>query len=468
MKGKTASKEKEQTEIRRLEEDEAFQQHHHYFLILIIVLTLVYIADELTSNIKGYTQNFVIYDFFHTTINTQEFANASAKLQLISTLCYLVLIIAPFYKSLADRFGRRLFLIINTLGMGIGMLVCAISPNFMTFILGTVIMTFFTPNDVQVMYIMECAPKQHRAKLAALTKGIATMSVSLIGLFIKLFYNRAEVTSWRLIYIIPVAIALTVGIASIFIVRETPVYTEKRLAYLRASEDERATQKQKEKEEKKNSPSVPAAFRYIFSHPQTKALALVIVIFSFSTGFTNIYGTVVEAGLGTGALSVDAANMIYSLWPIINGVFTFLAGVFQDLLGRKKAAILLSVWACAGLVMFVLGCALGWSSWIPGFGYGLYSAGLWSISDMLIIIMTAESTPTWIRASVMGVMSLVGMAGTGFSWIFNAAMTSAAGTARLGAVLMLCYLPVLILSIIILEIKVKETKDADLSEIDAD
>lgn len=466
MRGTKASKEREEAEIRRLEADEAFQKHHHYFLILIIVLTLVYIADELTSNIKGYTQNFVIYDFFNTTINTQEFADASAKLQLISTLCYLILIIAPFYKSLADKFGRRLFLIINTLGMGIGMLVCAVSPNFITFILGTVIMTFFTPNDVQVMYIMECAPKEHRAKLASLTKGIATMSVSLIGLFIKLFYNRADVESWRLTYIIPVAIALVVGVASIFIVRETPVYTEKRLAWLRASEDERASQKQKEEEEKKNSPSVPAAFKYIFSHPQTKALALVVVIFSFSTGFTNIYGTVVEAGLGTGALSVDATNMIYSLWPIINGVFTFLAGVFQDLLGRKKSAILLACWAVTGLVMFVMGCALGWKSWIPGFGYGLYSAGLWSISDMLIIIMTAESTPTWIRASVMGVMSLVGMVGTGFSWIFNAAMTSVAGTERLGLILMLCYLPVLIISVVLLQLKVKETKGVELDNIE--
>ena len=80
--------------------------------------------------------------------------------------------------------------------------------------------------------------------------------------------------------------------------------------------------------------------------------------------------------------------------------------------------------------------------------------------------MTAESTPTWIRASVMGVMSLVGMVGTGFSWIFNAAMTSVAGTERLGLILMLCYLPVLIISVVLLQLKVKETKGVELDSIE--
>ena len=389
---------KEQKEISILEKALEFASHPKYFLLLVVILTIVYIADELTSNIKGYTQSFVIYDLFKTTINTPEYDAASSQLQLISTACYLILIIAPFYKSLADRLGRRLFLIINTIGMGIGMLVCALSNNFIMFIVGTVIMTFFTPNDVQVMYIMECAPAKHRAKIASLTKGIATMSVSLIGLLIKIFYNRADVTSWRLIYIIPIAITLVVGIASIFIVKETPVYAEKRLEYLRSSKEQRITRareaKEAAKEEKKNKVSVFSAFKYIFTHEQTLAIAIVGVIFSLSTGFTNVYGTVVEAGLGTKALSVEDTNIIYAFWPIINGIFTFLGGIISDVMGRKKSSLILGLWALIGLVMFVMGCAYGGSAYLVGFGYGFYCAGLWSISDLLYIIITAEALPS--------------------------------------------------------------------------
>ncbi|MBO4538549.1 MAG: MFS transporter [Erysipelotrichaceae bacterium] len=460
---------KEQKEISVLERALEFARHPKYFLLLVVILTIVYIADELTSNIKGYTQSFVIYDLFKTTINTPEFDAASSQLQLISTACYLILIIAPFYKSLADRLGRRLFLIINTIGMGIGMLVCALSTNFIMFIVGTVIMTFFTPNDVQVMYIMECAPAKHRAKIASLTKGIATMSVSLIGLLIKIFYNRADVASWRLIYIVPIAITLVVGIASIFIVKETPVYAEKRLEYLRSSKEERVTRareaKEAAKEEKKNKVSVFSAFKYIFTHEQTLAIAIVGVIFSLSTGFTNVYGTVVEAGLGTKALSVEDTNVIYAFWPIINGIFTFLGGIISDVMGRKKSSLILGVWALIGLVMFVTGCAYGGSAYLIGFGYGFYCAGLWSISDLLYIIITAESVPTGIRASVMGCMSLIGMFGTGISWIINALVINWVGSARLGVTLMTAYLPVMGIALALLMLRVRETKGVDLSEI---
>lgn len=460
---------REQAQINKLENAMLFSKSKNYFILLIIVLTIVYIADELTSNIKGYTQSFVIYDLFNTTINTPEYDAAGAQLQLISTACYMILLIAPFYKSLADKLGRRLFLIINTIGMGIGMLVCMLSTNFIIFIIGTVIMTFFTPNDVQVMYIMECAPAQHRAKIASLTKGIATMSVSLIGLLIKIFYNRAVVSSWRKIYIIPVAITLIVGIVSIFLVKETPVYAEKRLEYLKASDEERAIRVQQEKaeaaEEKKNKVSVFSAFKYIFTHEQTLAIAIVGVIFSLSTGFTNQYGTVIEAGLGTNALSVEDTNIIYAFWPIINGIFTFLGGIISDAMGRKKSSVILGVWALIGLMMFVLGCSFGANPYIIGFGYGFYCAGLWSISDLLYIIITAESVPTGIRASVMGCMSLIGMFGTGISWLINALVLGWVGSAKLGITLMAAYLPVMGVALALLMVKIKETKGVDLTSI---
>ena len=177
-----SNKEKELKEIARLEKDSAFHGHQHYFAILVVVLTIVYIVDELASNVRGAVDSFTICDLFNTTFGTPEFDKASGTLGLVTTGCYLIYLVAPFYKSLADKYGRRIFLIINTLGMGVGMLVAIISRNVGLYLLGVVIMTFFTPNDMQVIYIMECAPKEHRAKLCSITKGIALISVSLLGL----------------------------------------------------------------------------------------------------------------------------------------------------------------------------------------------------------------------------------------------------------------------------------------------
>ena len=114
-------KNREQREIARLEKAQKFHRAKNYFIILIIVLTIVYIVDELASNIRGTVASFTICDLFNTTFGTPEYDKASGTLDLVTTACYLIYLVSPFYKALADKYGRRLFLIINTLGMGVGM-----------------------------------------------------------------------------------------------------------------------------------------------------------------------------------------------------------------------------------------------------------------------------------------------------------------------------------------------------------
>ncbi|MBO4358289.1 MAG: MFS transporter [Erysipelotrichaceae bacterium] len=464
--------EKEQREIARLERASAFHQHRHYFLILIVVLSIVYIVDELTSSVRGIVETQTICDLFNTTFGSTEYNNASGTLGLVTTGAYLIYLVSPFYKSLADRFGRRIFLIINTLGMGVGMLVCIISKSIPLYILGTVIMTFFTPNDMQVIYIMECAPKEHRAKLCSITKGLALISVSLLGLFVKLFVNDAVPSTWRNVFIIPIILAFVIGIAAIYFVKETPVYTEKRLEYLRSSEEERQAAAEAERlaqeNEKKNSVSVWGAFKYIFTHRQTRAIAIVAFILAFSTGYTGKYQPMMQAGVTNGVMNNNAYNIILMFYPVINGIFTMIGGFLTDSLGRKKSALILGLWAAFGLAVFAYGCIYPLNPWIVGLAYGISIAGLWSISDMIYFVITSESTPTEIRASVVGSMQLVGMVGTGLNMVYNNVVTMVAGSLNLPVVLTVAYLPLLTLSLIIMMLKVKETRDVDLDNVRVD
>ena len=467
-----SNKEKELKEIARLEKDSVFHGHEHYFAILIVVLTIVYIVDELASNVRGAVDSFTICDLFNTTFGTPEFDKASGTLGLVTTGCYLIYLVSPFYKSLADKFGRRIFLIINTLGMGVGMLVAIISHNVALYLLGVVIMTFFTPNDMQVIYIMECAPKEHRAKLCSITKGIALISVSLLGLFVKMFVDRNNPSTWRLVYIIPIILAFVIGIAAIYFVRETPVYTQKRLRYLKSSEEERRAAAEAEKkaaeEEKKSSVSVFGAFKYIFTHKQTTAIAIVALLFAIATGYTGKYQNMIESGVARNVITADGADIILMFYPLINGVFTLFGGFLTDALGRKKSALILGLWAALGLGVFAWGCANNLNPYITGFAYGFSIAGLWSISDMIYFIITAESTPTEIRASVVGSMQLVGMVGTGLNMVFNNVVTMIAGSMNLPLVLTAAYLPLMAIALVIMMLRVKETKDVDLENVEVD
>ena len=98
----------------------------------------------------------------------------------------------------------------------------------------------------------------------------------------------------------------------------------------------------------------------------------------------------------------------------------------------------------------------------------MYSCMARSISDMIYFVITSESTPTQIRASVVGSMQLVGMVGTGLNMVFNNVVTMIAGSMNLPLVLTVSYLPLMAISLAIMMLKVKETKDVDLDNVQVD
>ena len=134
----------------------------NYFAGLIIVLTVIYIVDEIASAMNSSMQPYVLIDLFKVpggNILAPEYAKAVSTATVLSIPGYCFMFLTPFYKALADRFGRRLFLIINTAVMGLGLLVCFLAPNYYIYVLGVMMVTFVQTNDMQVMYIMETAPE---------------------------------------------------------------------------------------------------------------------------------------------------------------------------------------------------------------------------------------------------------------------------------------------------------------------
>ena len=203
----------------------------------------------------------MIFDLFkvpNSDVNAQEYANAISLMAIATIPSYIITAVNPIYKTLADRFGRKIFLVINTAGMGLGMLICMIAPNVYVFIIGMCVMSFFTPNDMQVIYLMETAPKEHRAKLCSITKGIGLLSVSLIGVLRSIFYDPARLSSWRMVYLVPVLICLVISILALIFTRETPVFVESRLEYLEKSDEQREAER---KAAAGNEVSIGAAFK---------------------------------------------------------------------------------------------------------------------------------------------------------------------------------------------------------------
>ena len=204
---------------------------------------------------------------------------------------------------------------------------------------------------------------------------------------------------------------------------------------------------------------VGRALKFIFSHKQIRAVAICSLVFMSATGVTSYYESIMKTG------GMDTAQVTRAMYfiPFFNAAMTLLGGFITDALGRKRSAVILSSVAFLGLVTFILCANFGMPPAAVGISYGLFIGGLWSVSDMLCIIVVSESTPTYLRASVLGAVSLIVGIGTMLSNVFITV-----GMLLVPSIGLLCLFlctPFLLASILILITRVHETKGVDLNTV---
>ena len=183
-------------------------------------------------------------------------------------------------------------------------------------------------------------------------------------------------------------------------------------------------------------------------------------IFFTTTVYTSYYATVLE-----GAMSTDMVATALLIYPLCNGVMTIFSGFLSDSLGRKKVCFVLGAITIIGLLVFIIACRGGLGPIVAGIAYGLSIGGLWSMSDTIILTMPAESTPSNMRASVMGTISVLIGAGM---FVGQGLFVVCQNFIPMDMVFLVISVPFMMLSLMIIMAKVKETKNVDLDNITFD
>ena len=455
---RTARKLREARELERRQKQIAKKHPKGYLWYLLVVLSIVYIVDEITSAMGSSMQSEVVTDFFVKGMG-MEYNTGLASFTAMSIPIYCTMILMPFYKALADKYGRKLFLVINTIGMGVGLGICMSAQGPLVYILGMLVINFVMYNDMQVIYVMECAPEKHRAKLTSLTKAVALLGVTLIPILRNAFMGN-DGSQWRKIFFIPAVVGLVVGIAAIFLMDETPVFLSKRVEYLNMTDEERAAKTASEKKAADESKGgVGKALKFIVSHRQIRAVAICAMVFMSATGVTSYYESIMK----TGGMSTAQVTQAMYFIPFCNALMTAIGGFMTDGLGRKKSATALSLIAFVGLGAFVLSANYGMSPVIVGVSYGFFIGGLWSVADMLCLIISGESSPTHLRASVLATMSMMGGIGSAVSGI--SITVGMLFVDSIGLLSLFICAPFMALAIILLLTQVQETKGIDLNTV---
>ena len=464
---------KKQREIAKWEKEKARPKRRTYLIYMIFIICMVYITDEIASQICVQMKTEIAGTLF------AGFGDKSlSTLGSLELLSYPCIAISLFYKTLSDRYGRRLFLVVNTFGMALGMTLIFLSGNIPLYIMGYCVIAFFVPHDMQVVYIMETAPAKHRAKIYSLVRAVATLGAMLIPLLRRIFLQ--DQTQWRMVFLVPAILGLATSFLALLLSRETDAFIDSRLKYLSLSEAELRAEKAA-KEVRNAQGGFFAALKFAMRSKQLRWLYILMAFHNLGFIITMNYQPMLSYGYAShlvssgGAGTVDdALNAVAAsngevtqalfLFAVGSAAFQFLVGFVSDKLGRKPAGAIMSALTLTTLLLFTFGAKLGWAPWLVGFMTGACVGSFWSVGDINVMMMS-ESTPTNLRSSVASSAYVIQALGTIVGMAILLPTLGAAGNAVISTAVLCISAPGILIGLLLVLTKTHETKGADLDTV---
>lgn len=457
---------RKEKELKYWEKQKARPKGNTYFWYLVLIIALIYAVDEIASQIGSLMQTEIANDFFNS-------GSAVTLLNLLQIVAIPFQVIGIFYRPLADRFGRKTFLIINTFGMALAMFVIFLSQNVIMYFLGACMILFFVPHDMHVVYIMESAPAKSRAITYSVVKFFANMAVMLVPFLRRWLMTSAS--EWRNVYFIPAVVGIVVSLIALLCARETDAFIDSRIRYLKMTEEELQAEKLR-KTAQDSQGGVIDALKFGFSHKQLRwvficfALAGIGVIGSMNYqailthGYAqSIYGSNAKEFLDL--VSVKEVSQALILYPIGMALSQVIMGFISDKKGRKAAAITVASNCVISFVIFALGARMNFlTPEIIGFFCGTFVGSYYSTNDVLIM-MASESAPTNLRSSATAAQTVVGFAGYAVGFLTNMVLALIFGDGVIGTVALCLLVPSFVVTIYALIKKTHDTKGIDLETV---
>ena len=460
-----------QREIARWERERAKPRRDGYFIWLIFVICLIYMTDEIASQIGTLMKTEIANDLL-----------ASFGDKSVGILNVVSMVVVPFqlvglvYKPLADKWGRKTFLIINTFGMSFAMLLIFLSNNLVLYLVGACLIQFFIPHDMHVVYIMETAPSKHRARVYSTIKFFANMGVMLVPLLRRLLMQEAS--QWRSVFLIPAIVGLVCSFVALLTAKETDAFIEARLRYLNMTDEELAAAKLEKKTESSQG-GLAEALKFAFSHKQTRWLYITsafvnmgfLLILDYqvimSYGYANhFFNTMSFESLEAAAeyAGVGVVTDALFLFTIGSAVAQVIMGFVCDWKGRKAAAITMTSLCVASFLGFFIGANMGMPAWFVGFLCGSCVGSFYATNDILII-MIGESSPTNLRSSTISAQYVVTAAGVVMAYGVGLPLSNYFGNSAIGIIVLSMLVPGFVLALISLSLKTHDTTGVNMDTV---
>lgn len=450
--------EKERRELAKWRREQEKPMGPMYTVLLIVIIAIVYLLDALSTDIHTGLQDLQYLDFAGKLNTTYD--SIASRFAFMNLAPMVINIVSPFYKALADKYGRKILFIISTLGMGVGLLLGVFSSNLLVFWIGRIILAFFVAADIQLVYIMEISSPEKRARMFGITKFISFLGVLIVPACRDLLL-APDGSNWQIVFLPAAILAVVATILLIVFVRESQPFMKARTAYLEIPYDVRLAQEVQAKKDKsvasKKSGIIPG-FKYVFRNKQVRAIIIAscFVLLGFNA-FIGYNATIwVKGGM---ELAQRTAALYF--YPIGAAVVTLIGGFISDKWGRKAGSCLFAGLSLVGLTGFVLTATPDLPAWITGAFYGVCYGAFWTTGDIIGMLLS-ESVKTEIRSSSQSVLGLTGLVAIMISTIAFGVVFGIAGDHFL-IISLIWGLVTMSAALVVVFLRTRETKGIDIN-----
>lgn len=449
--------EKEQRELERRKEELKKPKGRFYSKYLFVIIALIIATDEIASNIAGYMQ---------TEIATNLFAGKLSLMAVANVVAIPLQIIAVFYKTLCDKYGRKPFLWISCMGMGLAMFCVYLSGDLSGaggigfYLLGTAFVMFFISNDVHQVYILETAPEDKRSTYVSLFNFFATLAVLIIPVLRKLLMG-SDTTKWNRVYLIPSLLCIVIAAISMMQTRETDAFLKNRIEFLSMTAEERKRKMKEDGADSQVQGGIIPAFKMIFRIRQIKWLTVSGFLFGIAGMCCYYYSTMMNVFYDTEQVTTGL-----SAFAVASALCRIVIGVLADKGGRKKTFLFGGILCVASLVGAYIGGLSAVHPMIVGSLLGMFVGGFWTTNGLLGIMM-GESSITNMRASLIAAQTLVATVSAIFANIIPIVLLFVTGNNYPSFIRLILFIsvPCFILPEMFVLLKTNETLHADLNRV---